>query len=146
MYRYFKQIAGVGKDNYNYYWESEGYSDKRINSIKTLNHSTTPNCYEFKTRGEFNGSCLKQNSVIFNHRKVVNIYVVYEISKSFNISDYLALKKCLFGAVSLTRNADFGKYKYSGYGIGFDRHESFSFNKGIGRIVKIFGGDKSLSI
>ena len=146
MYRYFKQIAGVGNDNYNYYWEFEGYSDKRINSIKTLNHSTTTNYYDSKTRVEFNGSCLKQNSVIFNYRKVVNIYIVYEISKSFNISDYLTLKKCLFVAVSLTRNADFGKYKYYGYGIGFDRHGSFSFNKGIGRIVMIFGGDMSSSI
>ena len=46
MYRYFKQIAGVGNDNYNYYWQSEGYSDKQINSIKTLNHTITPNYCE----------------------------------------------------------------------------------------------------
>ena len=26
----------------------------------------------------------------------------------------------LFGAIKLTKNADFDKYKYSGYGIGFD--------------------------
>ena len=30
-------------------------------------------------------------------------------------------KIVLFGAVSLTKNADIDKYKYSGYGIGFDR-------------------------
>ena len=29
------------------------------------------------------------------------------------------LKNCLFGAVTLTKNADIDKYKYSGYGIGF---------------------------
>ena len=28
-----------------------------------------------------------------------------------------ALKNCLFGAVTLTKNADIDKYKYSGYGI-----------------------------
>ena len=31
------------------------------------------------------------------------------------------LKNCLFGAVTLTKNADIDKYGYSGYGIGFDR-------------------------
>ena len=39
-----------------------------------------------------------------------------------NISDYRTLENCLFGAVSLTKNADIDKGKYSGYGIGFDRH------------------------
>ena len=55
---------------------------------------------------EFNGSCLKQDSVTFNHRKVVNIYIVYEIRKSINIRDYPTLENCLFGAVILTKNAN----------------------------------------
>ena len=78
-------------------------SDKRINSTKTPDYGITPklNYYGTKTRVEFNGSCLKQDSVTFNHGKVVNIYIVYEISKSFNISDYVTLKNCLFGTVSL---------------------------------------------
>ena len=68
-------------------------SDGKINSIKTPNHSVTPSLdyYGTKTRVEFNGSCLKQDSVTFNHKKVVNIYTVNEINKSFNISDYLTL-------------------------------------------------------
>ena len=41
MYRSFKQIAGVGIGNYIYYWKSKRFSDKRINSIKMLNHSIT---------------------------------------------------------------------------------------------------------
>ena len=47
------------------------------------------------------------------------------ISKNFNIRTYSTLQNCLFGAVSLTKNADIDRYKYSGYGIGFDRHEFF---------------------
>ena len=127
MYRYFKIIAGVGNGSYIYYWQSKGLSDERINSIKTPNYIITPklNYYGTKTRVEFNGSCLKQDSVTFNHGKVVNIYIVYEISKSINISDYPTLENWLFGAVSLTKNADIDKYKYSGYGIGFDRHGFF---------------------
>ena len=78
MYRYFKRISGVGNGNYIYYWKYKGLSDERINSMKTSNHGTTPNLdyYGTKTRVEFNGSCLKQDSVTFNHKKVVNIYII----------------------------------------------------------------------
>ena len=148
MYRYFKQIAGVGNGSYIYYWQSKGLSDGKINSSKTANHSITPNLdyYGIKTRVEFNGSCFKQDTVTFNHGKVANISIVYEISKSINISDYPTLKNCLFGAVKLTKNADIDKHRYSGYGIGFDRHGSFSSpGIGLGRSVIIFGVDMSSS-
>ena len=62
-----------------------------------------------ETRVEFNGSCLKQDNVTFNHGKVVNIYIFYEITKSINISDYRTLENCLFGAVGFTKNADIDK-------------------------------------
>ena len=108
MYRYFKRIAGAGNGSYIYNWQSKGLSDEKINSIKTSNHSLTPKLdyYGTKTRVKPNGICLRQNSVTFNHEKVVRTYNVYEISKSINISDYLTLEKCLFGAVTLTKNAD----------------------------------------
>ena len=52
----------------------------------------------------------------------------------------------MFGAVTLTENADINKYGYSGYGIGFDRKSSFSFpGGGIGQNVIIFGADMSSS-
>ena len=63
----------------------------------------------------------------FNHGKIVNIYIVYEISKKINIRDYQTLENCLFVTVSLTKIADIDKYGYSGCWIGFDRHGSFSF-------------------
>ena len=56
------------------------------------------------------------------------------------------LKNCLFGAVTLTKNADIDKYGYSRYGIGFDRRSSFSFpDDGFGQSVLIFGADMSSS-
>ena len=146
MYRYFKTIAGVVKVIYNYYWK--WISDERINSIKKPNHSITPNLdyYGTKTRVEFNGSCLKQDKVTFNHGKIVNIYIVYEISKSINISNYPTLENCLFKAVTLTKNVDIDRYKYFGYGIGFDRRGSFSFSlNGVGRKIIVFGVDMSSS-
>ena len=117
-------------------------SEEKINSIKTRNHSITPklDCYGTKTRVEFNGSYLKQDTVTYNHGKVVNIYIVYEISKSINNRDYPTMENCLFGEVTLTRNADIDKYRYSGYRIRFDRHGRISFpGTGLGGNVIIFG-------
>ena len=89
---------------------------------------------------------MKQDSVTFNYKKVVNIYIMYEISKSINISNYLTLENCLFGVVRLNGNADIDTYGYSGYGIGFDKHGRFSLTgTGLGRNVIIFGEDMSLS-
>ena len=62
---------------------------------------------------------------MFIHKNVVNIYIVYELGASSSCSSDPAIKNCLFGAVTLTKNSDIEKYKYSGYGIGFDRRSSF---------------------
>ena len=37
-----------------------------------------------------------------------------------------------FGAIKLTKNADFEKYKYSKFGSGYDVHGSFSLSNGSG--------------
>ena len=121
-------------------------SDERLDSITASNYKITPELsYGTKIRVEFNGSCLKQDKVTYNHEKIVNIYIVYEISKNYRISTYPTLENCLFGAVSLTKNADIDRYKYSGYGIGFERKGEFSFDNGFGRNCIIFGADKSSS-
>ena len=84
---------------------------------------------------------------MFTHTKVVNIYIVYELgASSSHISDP-KIKNCLFGAVTLTKNTDIEKYRYSGYGIGFDRRSSFLFpSGGFGKNVLIFGADMRSSI
>ena len=47
----------------------------------------------------------------------------------------------------MTKNTDIDKYKYSGYGNGFDKHGNFSFpGTGLGRNIVIFGVDMSSSI
>ena len=86
---------------------------------------------------------LKQDQATCKHRSIVNIYIFYKvISSAINIG--ITLHNCLFGAVKLTKNADIDKYKYSGYGIGFDSRESFSHPSGeYGKNVIIFGGDLS---
>ena len=56
-------------------------SDEKNNSIKTSDHSIIPDLdyYGTNTRVRFNGSCFRQNSVTFNHRKVLSTYNVYDI-------------------------------------------------------------------
>ena len=57
------------------------------------------------------------------------------------------VKNSLFGPVILTKNANFDKYQYSGYGIGFDRRGSFLFQVGgFGRNLITFGVDMSSSV
>ena len=48
------------------------------------------------------------------------------------------LQSCLFGAAKLTKHVDVDLYKYSGYGIRFDRKGSYSVGDEIGRNVIIF--------
>ena len=122
-------------------------SDERLNSNAASNYKIAPELtyHGTKARVEFNESCVKQDKVTYNHGKIVNIYIVYEIIKNCSISTYPTLENCLFGAVSLTKNADIDQYKYSGYGIGFDRKGEFSFGNGFGRNCIIFGADLSSS-
>ena len=77
---------------------------------------------------KFNKGCLKQSNNFANDNgSRVSIYIVYELGASS--SNYIdpTPKKCLFGAVILTKNADIEKYGYSGYRIGFDKEEVFHF-------------------
>ena len=80
----------------------------------------------------------------YTQRTIANIYIVYELGASGSNDNGPTLKNCSFGAVTLTKNADIDKYRYSGYGIGFDRRSSISFpGGGFGQNVLIFGA-KSL--
>ena len=84
---------------------------------------------------------------MFTHKKIVNIYIIYELRASSSHINDPTLKNCLFGEVTLTKNADIDKYRYSGYGIGFDRRGSFSFpGGGFGQNAIIFGADMNSSI
>ena len=49
------------------------------------------------------------------------------------------------GAIKLTKHVDIDLYKYSGYGIGFDRKGLFSIGDEVDRNVIIFGVDMSSS-
>ena len=129
-------------------WKSEGLSAESIKPPTTSDNSLAPTLSYCgtKTKLIFTGSSLKQSKISYTHSTIVNIYIVYELSASgSNINDP-TLKNCLFGAGTLTKNADIDKYGYSGNGIGFDRKSTFSFpGGGFGQNVIIFGVDMSSS-
>ena len=81
----------------------------------------------------------KTPKIPYNHGKVVNIHIIYGLGASSSHINDPTLKNWLFGAVTLTKNADIDKYGYCGYGSGFDRRGSFSFpGRGYGQNVLIF--------
>ena len=98
-------------------WQSKGLSNENIDP-PTTSLSPLIDYVGNKIRVKFTGSCLKQsNKLTYTHGKVVSIYIVYELGASSpNVNDP-TLKNCLFGAVTLTKNADIVKYGYCGYGI-----------------------------
>ena len=116
IYKYFKEIAGAGSGDYIYYWKSKGLTDENIKNPSTPNNFLNPSLKYLgtKPRVRFSKSRLKQNAITYNHGKSVNIYIVYEIKKTDNTtSSDPTPEKCLFGAVTLTKNAYVNKYKYS---------------------------------
>ena len=106
-------------------WQSKRLSAETINPPTTSLSPLIDNVGN-KIRLKFGGNCLKQsNKLTYTHRTTVNINIVYELGASTSHNNDPTLKNFLFGAVTLTKNADILKYGYSGYGIGFDRRSSF---------------------
>ena len=128
--RYFKVIANK---LYISSWISKGLPDETIMPPVTSDNSLTLSIdVGNKIRIKLTGSCLKQPKTQHTHGTIVNIYVVYELGASGSNNSNPTLKHCLFRAVTLTKNADIGKYGYSGYGFGQN--------------VLIFGTDMSSSV
>ena len=122
-------------------------SDESIKPPPASDNSLTPviDYYSYNIRVKFNGSILRQPKVSYTHEKTVNSYIVYELTGSNSHSDDPTLKDCLFGAATLTKNADIDKYRYSCYGIGFVRIDFAFPGGGFGQNVLIFGPDMSSS-
>ena len=126
MYVYLKTVVN---SDYTLSWICKVLSDENITPpcaphnflFLSLNYLGT------KIRVRYSGSWLKENKIIYNHGKIVHIYIVSEINKNYNTtSSDPTLENCLFRRVSLTKNCDIDQYNYSRYGIGFDGDRSYS--------------------
>lgn len=74
---------------------------------------------------------------------------MYKIGlSSFKRSVDFTLGNSLFRAIKLAKNIDFHKYKYPGYGSGFDVNRAFTLSLSSGFVtnVIIFGAYKNSSV
>ena len=129
-------------------WESKGLSNESLEAISTCENTLTPsiNYYGDKAKLKFTGSVLQRKTITYNHKKIVNLNIVYELTNFHGTNNYSTLTNALFGAVKLTKNADIDKYKYSGSRIGFDGRGFYSHpSGGTGRNVIIYSVDMSSS-
>ena len=112
MEKYFKLNSVVGVIDRVLSWESKGIPNESTKPPTTSNNSLNPRLSynDTKIKVQFTGSCLKQPKFTFTHKKVVNIYIVYELGASSSSVNDPTRKNCLFGAVTLTKNADIEKY------------------------------------
>ena len=53
---------------------------------------------------------MQPNNFTYDNEHRVNVYIVYELGASSSSDSDPTLKKCLFGAVTLTENTDIEKY------------------------------------
>ena len=118
-------------------------SDEKIKPPYTTSKCLSPKLvwYNSGIKLKFKGSCFKQDKATFTPKNVVNLLVVFELDTwSQDLSTDFTLNNYLFGSVKLTKNVDPDKYKYSGYGTGFDSRSLFSLpNFDWGKNVIIFG-------
>ena len=91
VYKYFETITNT---NYISSWKSKGLSTESIKLTATSDNSLTPalSHYDYNIRVKFTGSFLKQSKITYTHKKVVNIYIVYELSVSNSHCDDPTLK------------------------------------------------------
>ena len=82
-----KHFEVIANTDYVSSWKSEGLSAETRKPPITSNNSLTPavSYYGTKMRVKFIGSCLQQPKVSYNHRTIVNIYVVYELGASSSV-------------------------------------------------------------
>ena len=91
----------------------------------------------------FNGLCLGKSNISIL-KKVINLYIFYTLGPQLrNLNTDFTSGNCL----KLIKNADLDKYKYTGYGIGFNSRSQSSFtDESYGKNVIIFGADMSSSV
>ena len=79
--------------------------------------------------------------------EVDSLIAYYSLGASSSNYNNPTIKNFLFGGVTLTKKADIDKYRYFGYGIGFERRGAFSFpGDGFGQNIIIIEADMSSSI
>ena len=140
----------TGIFTYSDYYTMNGIEDTKTNLPILKNNKETYVLLQ--------GNYFQQNDNIIipnNNKNVINIYIVCKSDpiNSTRNADY-TIQNALFGAMKITKNADYSKNNYTGYGLCFDEGGEFghtvkqgNFNRTTNaRNVIIFGVDMSSSI
>ena len=113
IHKYF-EFVNVNNEWYIPSWKSNGLSEESIKPPVTSDNSLYNPLINYycnnKIRAKFTGSCLKQHNLHYKRKTIVNIYIVYDLGASGSNNSDPTLINCLFGAVTLTKNADIDKY------------------------------------
>ena len=125
-YKYFKTLTDSTEDiDYAYYWQSDGLMNSKMNAIGTdTNNDREPIInYNNKIELHFRKNKVLKQSIGDDHKKIVNIYIVYKIDPNYATHTRFLLKDFLFATINVTPNTDIRKYKYSGgYGFAFKKN------------------------
>ena len=100
-------------------WKSKGVFDDVIKLIIKINNKRLcPGLkYDgFKSILEFGGRCLEKKAHKYDYGKIINIYIVYELSPDTNNYEF-TLENCLSGSVAVAKDSVIDKYEYSEYGL-----------------------------
>ena len=142
--KYIKYFSGTTRIES---WKYIGMSAESIENITKSGSSFAPAFVDHYLLPDenFNGHCLIKNNIT-PPKRIMSLYTSYKLTPwSRNLDKVFPLDNSLFGSVKLTKNAHPDKYKYSGYGIGFDSRSEFLLSHGgMGRTI--FGADMSLSV
>ena len=130
-------------------WKSKGLSNQYLDTFGIigdimLSKKIKPMHVIFKAKG----TLVSHENDIIAEGPITNIYIVYKTS-SKTVNSNFVFRNCLFGAINITNttNSDTDKWKYSGYGVGFDSTGSFTHpddGKNAKNII-VFGADMSNS-
>ena len=128
-YKYFKIVTDSTKNiDYAYYWQSDWIMNSKISAIGTDTNNDRAPIINYNNEIELH---LRKNKVLKqstgdDHKKIVNMYIVYETDPIYGVITPFPLKDCLFGTINITPNTDISKYKYSGgYGFAFQKTNLF---------------------
>ena len=130
-------------------WRSNETSENKVENIAKSDTNFSPTFVDHQKLSDinFNGHYLINNNLSIP-KKVINLHISQIIIflhtspwlKNLNI-DFI-LNNYLLGSVELTKNADLDKYKYLGWGKGFDSCSEFSFtDRSMGKNILTFGVD-----
>ena len=113
-------------------WKFKRFPEESIKPPDTPNNNVVTKLvfiHHAKITVTIEGSCWKQDKILFNHRNVVYLFIFHELDKwSYNQGADFTLEDSLFKTVKPTKNTDSDKYGYrydNGWGIGFDAHKRY---------------------